>query len=78
MRDGSLELVATNPGFVGWLVDTDLAVRGGIVFLPDGGAEIRVGDPAAGEYRTLLAVGSEDALATRRRPGSPPTATAST
>jgi dipeptidyl aminopeptidase/acylaminoacyl peptidase len=64
VRDGSLELVAENPGFAGWLVDTELHVRGGLAFLPDGGVEIRVGDPAAGDYRTLLAVGSEDAITT--------------
>jgi dipeptidyl aminopeptidase/acylaminoacyl peptidase len=62
VRDGTLRLVASNPGFVAWLVDADLHVRGGIVFDADGGAEIRVGDPAAGEYRTLLEVGPEDAL----------------
>ncbi len=64
VRDGSLELRAENPGFAGWLVDTELAVRGGMAFLADGGVEIQVGDPAAGEYRTLLAVGSEDAIST--------------
>ncbi len=64
LRDGSLELVAKNPGFASWLVDRQLRIRGGIAFLPDGGAEIRVGDPASGEYRTLLAVGPEDAITT--------------
>ncbi len=64
VRDGSLELVAENPGFAGWLVDTELHVRGGLAFLPDGGVEIRVGDPAAGDYRVLVAVGSEDAITT--------------
>jgi dipeptidyl aminopeptidase/acylaminoacyl peptidase len=64
VRDGSLELVAKNPGFVSWLIDRQLRVRGGIAFLPDGGAEIRVGDPAAGEYRTLVAIGAEDAITT--------------
>ena len=64
VRDGSLELVAKNPGFVSWLIDRQLNVRGGIAFLPDGGVEIQVGDPATDEYRTLLAVGAEDALTT--------------
>jgi dipeptidyl aminopeptidase/acylaminoacyl peptidase len=64
VRDGSLGAVAENPGFAAWLVDTELAVRGGLAFLPDGGVEIRVGDPAAGDYRTLLAVGPEDAIST--------------
>jgi dipeptidyl aminopeptidase/acylaminoacyl peptidase len=62
VRDGTLELVAKNPGFVGWLVDSELHVRGGIVFNADGSAEIRVSDPATGEYRTLLEVAAEDAL----------------
>ena len=47
----------------GWSTPT-LQVRGGMAFLPDGGVEIRVGDPATGDYRTLLAVGSEDAIST--------------
>ena len=64
VRDGSLDLVAKNPGFVSWLIDRQLRIRGGIAFLPDGGAEIRVGDPATGEYRTLLAVGPEDTITT--------------
>jgi dipeptidyl aminopeptidase/acylaminoacyl peptidase len=64
VRDGSLELAAKNPGFVSWLVDRQLRIRGGVAFLPDGGAEVRVGDPATGEYRTLLAVGPEDAITT--------------
>jgi dipeptidyl aminopeptidase/acylaminoacyl peptidase len=64
VRDGSLALVAKNPGFVSWLVDRQLRIRGGVVYLPDGGAEIQVGDPATGEYRTLLAVGPEDAITT--------------
>ena len=53
VRDGTLELVAGNPGFAAWLVDTALNVRGGISFDPDGGATIKVGDPATGDYRTL-------------------------
>jgi dipeptidyl aminopeptidase/acylaminoacyl peptidase len=64
IRDGSLDLVAKNPGFVSWLIDRQLRIRGGIAFLPDGGAEIRVGDPATGEYRTLVAVGPEDTITT--------------
>jgi len=64
VRDGTLEFVAKNPGFAGWLVDADLQVRGGLVLGPDGGADVQVGDPATGEYTSLVAVGPEDALAT--------------
>src|SRR5437764_4993083 len=62
VRDGSLELLARNPGFASWLVDADLRVRGGIRMGADGGAEVQVGDPASGEYRTLVALGPDDAL----------------
>ena len=64
VRDGTLELVASNPGFAAWLVDPALNVRGGISFDADGGATIKVGDPATGDYRTLLEIDPEDALVT--------------
>ena len=64
LRSGELTKVADNPGFVGWLVDPDLRVRGGIQPRPDGGMAILVRDDEAGEWRPVHVVGPEDALTT--------------
>jgi dipeptidyl aminopeptidase/acylaminoacyl peptidase len=62
LRSGELEQVLTNPGFVGFLADTDLEVRAGLRPTEDGGLaiEVREGDG----WRTLLQVGHEDSLGT--------------
>ena len=41
---GELTKVETNPGFAGWLVDSDLAVRGGAAMTPDGGVTLALRD----------------------------------
>lgn len=61
---GELVKVADNPGFVGFLADTDLGVRAALASTPDGGMQIKVRDDAVGEWRTLLDAPFEDALAT--------------
>ena len=55
LRDGELTLLARNPGYVAWLIDHDLQVRGGLQPLPDGAVDVRVDD------RVLLHVAAEDA-----------------
>ncbi|HET7488948.1 MAG TPA: S9 family peptidase [Acidimicrobiales bacterium] len=64
LASGSLEKVADNPGFIGWVADHDLAVRAGIAPTPDGGMAVMVRDTPEGEWRPLLVVGQEDALST--------------
>ncbi|AGL17726.1 S9 family peptidase [Actinoplanes sp. N902-109] len=56
---GELTKVADNPGYLGWIVDTDLRVRGGTVMRADGGLTIHLG----GE--PWLEVPYEDVLTTR-------------
>lgn len=66
LRTGEVTAIEANPGhqgqmpFVGWLIDTELNVRGGAVPTPDGGVVVRIRDGAEGPYRTLIEVGGED------------------
>ena len=64
LTTGTLDLVVENPGFLGWVVDTDLKVRGAVAPLPDGGAVILVRDDDASEWRPLLEAPPEDAEST--------------
>ena len=59
-----LTLVATNPGFVGWVADASFALRAAVAPTPDGGTVIMVRDTAEGEWRPLLIAGAEDSLST--------------
>jgi dipeptidyl aminopeptidase/acylaminoacyl peptidase len=64
LTTGSLKKIVDNPGFVVWVVDADLKVRGAVTPLPDGGAVIMVRDNEASEWRPLLEVPPEDAEST--------------
>ena len=64
LRDGSLEKVVENPGFVAWVADEDLQVRAGVAPTPDGGFVIMGRTGAGGEWSPLLTVGQEDAITT--------------
>ncbi|MGH3424136.1 MAG: alpha/beta fold hydrolase, partial [Nocardioidaceae bacterium] len=64
LRTGELTLVEQNPGFAGWLIDTDLVVRGGVLVQPDGSEQILLRDGAEGEYRPFREVTHEDSAAT--------------
>ncbi|HVM40924.1 MAG TPA: prolyl oligopeptidase family serine peptidase, partial [Acidimicrobiia bacterium] len=62
----TLELVkrVENPGFVGWMVDAELRVRGAMRPLPDGSEEILVGDPDdPASFEVVARFPHEDALA---------------
>jgi dipeptidyl aminopeptidase/acylaminoacyl peptidase len=61
---GDLTKEVTNPGFIGWLADTQLAVRAGFAPQPDGSMAVMVRDGADDEWRQLLIVPAEDALST--------------
>ncbi|WP_052667719.1 alpha/beta hydrolase family protein [Nitriliruptor alkaliphilus] len=61
---GELTKVLENPGFVGFVVDTQLRVRAGLAPTEDGGMSIMVRDGEDDPWRTLLEVGHEDALGT--------------
>jgi dipeptidyl aminopeptidase/acylaminoacyl peptidase len=61
LTTGALEKVVDNPGFLSWVVDADLEVRGAVMPLPDGGAVIMVRDDDASDWRPLLEVPPGDA-----------------
>jgi dipeptidyl aminopeptidase/acylaminoacyl peptidase len=62
LTTGELTLLAENPGFVDWLIDTDLAVRGGMVMAPDGSATVMLGRD--GDYQPFLQIPPEDSAST--------------
>ena len=64
LTTGELTKILENPGYVGWVVDDDLVVRGALAPTADGGMVILVRDDAESEWRTLLEVAPEDAETT--------------
>src|SRR3954471_15922546 len=62
LRTGELVLVAENPGFADWLVDSDLRIRGGASMTPDGGVTVLLGSD--GQYETYLEIPPDDAAST--------------
>jgi dipeptidyl aminopeptidase/acylaminoacyl peptidase len=62
LRTGDLQLVAQNDGFVDWLVDTDLQVRGGTTMDADGGLVVHLGRD--GSFEPYLEVPPDDAEST--------------
>jgi dipeptidyl aminopeptidase/acylaminoacyl peptidase len=60
---GELVKVIENPGYAGWVADEDLAVRGALAPLPDGGFDLLVRDSAEGDWRTLVTITADDAPA---------------
>ncbi|MFB6613928.1 S9 family peptidase [Streptomyces sp. NPDC056367] len=63
---GGLAKVAENPGYLSWIIDTDLKVRGGTRMKPDGGTALFL-DPSDGPdgAEPWLDVPYEDAMGTR-------------
>lgn len=78
LATGALTLVAQNPGFVDWLVDSDLRLRGAVTMDADGGAQVLLRkdlpasatagpDPSASDpssYELYLAIPPDDAATT--------------
>jgi len=60
---GELTKVEDNPGFAGWLVDSDLQVRGGAAMTPDGGVVIALREPD-GSYAPWRQIGPQDVATT--------------
>ncbi|MFI5937563.1 S9 family peptidase [Actinoplanes sp. NPDC051494] len=56
---GELTMVAENPGYLSWIIDTDLRVRGGTTMRPDGGTTVHL------DGATWLEVPYEDVMTTR-------------
>ncbi|MGW5358812.1 prolyl oligopeptidase family serine peptidase [Actinopolymorpha pittospori] len=59
LETGELEKVLDNPGFVGWLADTDLEVQGAASITEDGGAVFFLTDES-GEFHPWLEVPADD------------------
>jgi dipeptidyl aminopeptidase/acylaminoacyl peptidase len=61
---GGLTKEVTNPGFIGWITDASLVVRGAFAPEPDGSLRLLVRDKADDGWREFLRVPEEDALST--------------
>lgn len=55
--------IETNPGYAGWLIDSDLQVRGGAAMTEDGGAVVYLRD-TTGTDQPWLEIGPDDVAAT--------------
>jgi len=64
LDSGELTKEVDNPGFLGWVADSKLVVRGAFAPQPDGSLSALVRDSAADDWRELLAIPAEDALTT--------------
>ena len=62
LASGELTKVADNPGFVAWVVDAEMAVRGAIAPTPEGGSKILVRATEDEPWQVLLDVPPDDAL----------------
>jgi dipeptidyl aminopeptidase/acylaminoacyl peptidase len=62
LTTGELAKEVENPGFIGWVADSQLVVRAAIAPQPDGGLVVMVRGSAAEDWRQLLAIDAEDAL----------------
>jgi dipeptidyl aminopeptidase/acylaminoacyl peptidase len=61
---GDLAKEVENPGFIGWVADPHLVVRGAVAPRPDGSTVIMVRDSADDDWRVLLTISAEDAVTT--------------
>jgi dipeptidyl aminopeptidase/acylaminoacyl peptidase len=59
---GELTKEVENPGFIGWLADSQLQVRAGVAPEADGGLTLMVRDGADGDWRSLLAIPADDSM----------------
>jgi dipeptidyl aminopeptidase/acylaminoacyl peptidase len=64
LTTGELRKVVDNPGYLGWVVDDDLKVRGAVAPTPEGGTLILVRDNEESDWRPLLEAGPDDAEST--------------
>jgi dipeptidyl aminopeptidase/acylaminoacyl peptidase len=64
LDSGELTKEVDNPGFLAWIADSQLVVRGAFAPQPDGGIVALVRDSEAEEWRPILSIPAEDALTT--------------
>jgi dipeptidyl aminopeptidase/acylaminoacyl peptidase len=61
---GELTKIVENPGFVGFLADSQFRVRGGLAPTDDGGMVVMVRDDEESEWHPVLEIDQEDSLTT--------------
>jgi dipeptidyl aminopeptidase/acylaminoacyl peptidase len=61
---GELTKEIENPGFLGYVADSSLAVRAGLVPQPDGSFQLMARETAGAEWREILTIPADDALTT--------------
>ena len=59
---GDLVKQVENPGFAGWVADSELVTRVGVGLEPDGSMVVKVRDGADGDWRLLQTFPAEDAM----------------
>jgi dipeptidyl aminopeptidase/acylaminoacyl peptidase len=64
LASGQLTKEADNPGFVGWVVDAEMRVRGAVAPTPEGGSTIVVRQSVTEPWQALIDVPPDDALTT--------------
>jgi dipeptidyl aminopeptidase/acylaminoacyl peptidase len=64
LKTGELAKEEENPGFIGWIADAHLVVRGAIRPAPDGGFDLLVRDGPGSDWQELLSVPVDDAITT--------------
>jgi dipeptidyl aminopeptidase/acylaminoacyl peptidase len=64
LESGAFAKIEPNPGYASWLIDSDLAVRGGVAMTPDGGAVVHLRDLSTGRDEPWLHIPSEDLVTT--------------
>jgi dipeptidyl aminopeptidase/acylaminoacyl peptidase len=64
LQSGAFDKIETNPGYVAWLIDSDLALRGGVSMTPDGGAVVHLRDLSTGQDEPWLEIPAGDLLTT--------------
>ncbi len=61
---GTFDKVEVNPGYAGWLVDSDLRVRGGVAMTEDAGAVVYLRDHQTGKDTPWLEIAPQDVATT--------------
>ncbi|MDQ2875644.1 MAG: S9 family peptidase [Actinomycetota bacterium] len=64
LKTGELTMEEQNPGFMGWIADARLVIRGAVRPAPDGGFDLLVRDGPGRDWRELLSVPVDDAITT--------------
>jgi dipeptidyl aminopeptidase/acylaminoacyl peptidase len=64
LATGAFDKVETNPGYAGWLIDSELRVRGGVTMTEDGGAVVALRNADTGQDEPWLEITPEDIATT--------------